>query len=280
MVVYEFEMVERFLDNSVFLDIPTKFLYLAQCYCLAMFALKLILKNVQKLDVSLAYVRSVIVEQKGLAAMLMATQVALDMFEGKDISYLVNDDVLGDKTHINPPVFFTKQLHAYVFGEKELFTETEASQERNTRAPSFTLFSAKEAIDDYTRTLWQCIEKRVKLTDLSDSACVFSEAPAETIFSIYSRVTQGREALSISNAVALTRIAAHGPPVATKYAEELTKLAMASYQSKYGARFCTNLWVKGATSTTVKKKVQKKVWEWCARMDFKVLYKSCFIFIG
>ena len=47
MVVYEFEMVERFLENSMYLDIPTKFVLLAQCHCLSMFALKIVLKNVQ-----------------------------------------------------------------------------------------------------------------------------------------------------------------------------------------------------------------------------------------
>ena len=52
MVVYEFEMVERFLENSMYLDTPTKFLLLAQCHCLSMVALKIVLKNVQSIDVS------------------------------------------------------------------------------------------------------------------------------------------------------------------------------------------------------------------------------------
>ena len=51
MVVYEFEMVERFLENSMYLDIPTKFLLLAQYHCLSMFALKIVLKNFQSIDV-------------------------------------------------------------------------------------------------------------------------------------------------------------------------------------------------------------------------------------
>ena len=45
MVVYEFEMVERFLENSIYLDIPTKYLLVAKCHCLAMFALNIVFKK-------------------------------------------------------------------------------------------------------------------------------------------------------------------------------------------------------------------------------------------
>ena len=48
MVVYEFEMIERFLENSTFLDIPIKYMLLAKCQCLVMFALKIILKKCAK----------------------------------------------------------------------------------------------------------------------------------------------------------------------------------------------------------------------------------------
>ena len=52
MVAYEFEMLERFLENSIYLDIPMKFLLLAQSLCLVMFALKIVLRNVQRTDLS------------------------------------------------------------------------------------------------------------------------------------------------------------------------------------------------------------------------------------
>ena len=38
MVVYEWDMLERFLENSKYFDIPSKFIILAQVYCLAMYA--------------------------------------------------------------------------------------------------------------------------------------------------------------------------------------------------------------------------------------------------
>ena len=48
MVVYEFDMTNRFLENSVYLDIPLKYLPLAQCHCLVIYTLKLILKTVHE----------------------------------------------------------------------------------------------------------------------------------------------------------------------------------------------------------------------------------------
>ena len=65
MVAYEFEMILRFLENSVFLDIPDKFLLLAKCQCLVMFSLKIILKNVQRMDITPTYVNSVVVGEIG-----------------------------------------------------------------------------------------------------------------------------------------------------------------------------------------------------------------------
>ena len=84
--------------------------------------------------------------------------------------------------------------------------------------------------------LWRAIKKRVANTDFSVSPCAFSEAPAESIFSTYGRVTEGRESMTITNAVALTRFACHGPPVATPEAKALSEEALESYDSLYGAR--------------------------------------------
>ena len=66
--------------------------------------------------------------------------------------------------------------------------------------------------------------------------------------------------MSISNAVGLTRIALHGPPIATKAAKTLTEEALDRYPSKYKARFCTHMWFKGATSKVIKK-VQAREWD-------------------
>ena len=85
-------------------------------------------------------------------------------------------------------------------------------------------------MDSYTELLWEAIKNRLVYTDLSASPCAFSEAPAEDIFSIYERICKGRESLTIEHLVALTRLAAHGPPVSTKEAEDLAQAALANFQ--------------------------------------------------
>ena len=57
MVVYEIEMVERFLENALHLDILSTFLILAKSCLLTMFTLKISLKYVQKLDVTFEYIK-------------------------------------------------------------------------------------------------------------------------------------------------------------------------------------------------------------------------------
>ena len=126
MVVYEFEMVERFLENSIDLDIPTKYLLVAKCHCLAMFALKIVLKNVQKVDVSCDYIDNVIVKERGMQAMLLATRVAQDMFTGIKPDFLCTDEQVMENTNIRhekSPVF-SKELFQYLENKKELFSCT------------------------------------------------------------------------------------------------------------------------------------------------------------
>ena len=113
----------------------------------------------------------------------------------------------------------------------------------------------------YIEDLWKAIKARTAFTDLSESPCAFTEAPAEGIFSIYNRVITGREGLSIGNAVSLTRVALHGPPPATPDSASLAEAAMKNYQSKYGERYCTLMWRPGITSRTVQK-VESKPWDW------------------
>ena len=64
---------------------------MAKCHCLVMFALKIILKNVQRIDITPAYINSVLVQEdrKGKEAMKLANKVAVDIYLKKDVSYLV-----------------------------------------------------------------------------------------------------------------------------------------------------------------------------------------------
>ena len=155
MVVYKFEMVERFLENSVHLDVPLKYLLLTKCHCLSMFALKIILKNVQMADVECSYVDEVVVKQSGKDAMILATQVAFDVFSGNPIDYLKTDEENIKKTNVSHPKSdpFALELFNYITNKEDLFTNTEKPHEKVTRAVNFSIQEAKKTCDDYINVL-------------------------------------------------------------------------------------------------------------------------------
>ena len=105
------------------------------------------------------------------------------------------------------------------------------------------------------------MKARCKYTDLSDKPCAFSEAPAEGIFSVYGQMAMSLKVGKNDNAVRLTRVVLHGPPPATEQSANLSKEALDNFPSKFGERFCTLQWIKGMTSCTVKKVLEKK-WDW------------------
>ena len=267
MVVYEFDMLERFLENKIYFDYPHKTLTLAKMYCLVMFALKIILKCVQKTNISKEYVKSVIINEHGKDAMKLASQVAVDIYNEQSITYLLDEDhKKGNVNEIVTKIGFAHDLYNYIEKKEDLFKkEGEEPRERVTRQAvehEFTIDQAKQIVDTYTDSLWSAIKQRLQSADLSDqSGCAFSEAPAENVFSVYSRVTDGRPCLKLAHAVSLVRVAMHGPPPSTEDGKELAADALANYQSHLGERFCTQMWYKGKTSKTIQN-LQKKEWKW------------------
>ena len=266
MVVYEFDMVECFLDNALYFDIPLRFHLIAQCLLLVMFALKIILKHVQKTYVTYNYLSSVVVGAVGKNAMELALKVAVDIYNEKSIEYLLGDDESLSQTDIcNFPSesgqkkSFAKELYQYSQLKMDNLKKMEEPYDRHTRQELYTFDSAKIAEEKYIHNFWQAVAKRIDSTDLTNSPCAYSKAPAEGIISIYERVSTGRETLN--NIVGLTRVAAHGPPAGTEAAAELSKHALSHYQSRYGERFCTSFWKPGFTSNTIAK-LKAKNWEW------------------
>ena len=50
-----------------------------------------------------------------------------------------------------------------------------------------------------------------------------------SVFSVYGNVLEGRERLTVTNSVMLTRVTLHGPPSATEESATLAKEAMDNY---------------------------------------------------
>ena len=96
-----------------------------------------------------------------------------------------------EETHISHEKShaFSKELSKYLEAKGDLFKCTEAPYDRNTRAQTMSIVEARQACDDYI-----LVE-----TDFPVSPCSFSEAPAESIFSTYERVTKGRESIVHDN---------------------------------------------------------------------------------
>lgn len=191
--------------------------------------------------------------------MKLASQAAEDFNNGISIEYLKTWDDTTDIV-ISRTKCFSQKLFEYITEHDELFSKEEA-HDRVTRSEPFTVEEARVVSDRYTDLLWTAVNKRLEFTDMSDTPCAFSEAPAEGIFSIYSRVSQGRASATIQHLTGLTRVAAHGPPVATEAAVSLAADALKNFKSKFGERFCTRSWGRGKTSTTIGSLKAKK-WDW------------------
>ena len=221
---------------------------------------------VQKTTVSKDYVNLVVKEGKGKLAMKLASEVAAKVFVGESGDFL-QDINLEDNNNKDVTEFLhiARDLHKYVTEKRELLQINEPSRERVMRQQSFDKFTVDDAVkivDLYTDSLWEAVEKRLQYAGLDDqSSCAYSEAPAEGVFSVYGRVTQGRERMTLSHALSLTRVSMHGPPPSTPEAAELAGEALRHYKSRLGERFCTLLWFKGKTSTTISK-LKQAPWKW------------------
>ena len=65
MCLYEYDMVIRFLENREYFDSQGNIVILAIIYCIVMFCLKIILRQVQKTSVTTKYVSNVVTSVGG-----------------------------------------------------------------------------------------------------------------------------------------------------------------------------------------------------------------------
>ena len=112
--------------------------------------------------------------------------------------------------------------------------------------------TAKFNIVYYINKIWVNIDSIFEYTDTSFCSS-FSEAPAESVFSIYENVISGREKLSVKRATSLVRLFMEGPGIATIASLDLSKRSLKrhSSESHLGECFCGKKWIPGVTSKTV-----------------------------
>ena len=119
--------------------------------------------------------------------MQLACQVADDLYSGNGTSVLDTPNKDADICY-DREVTFNDVLKSYLEKKKDLYKKQEEPNERVTRSVEFSIIDAKQASELYITQLWKAVRERCKFTDISDSPCSFSEAPAEGIFSVNGHV--------------------------------------------------------------------------------------------
>ena len=84
---------------------------------------------------------------------------------------------------------------------------------------------------NYINLLYEKIKSRMEYSDL-DGPSSWSEAPAESIFSVYKAALDGRKSLSVINTVSICRLMHDGPRPATVKAEQLVNKAAEMWKAR------------------------------------------------
>lgn len=254
MCLYEWDMVDRFLLNAKFFQIPHDILSAAKIYCIVLFCLKIILKIVQKVDTSYNFLEKFIFNMNeynyGMKFMKIGLETAQEAYHGKPFNSI--ELALIEFSQDKHMTFLLKDLKKYVTNNTEKFLKESEPVIRNTRSNQQGDTSLGiAAVTNYIGNLWIEVQSRLKYTDCSDGATSFSEAPAESIFSYYERVRKGRESLTIARSNMLVRIQLEGPKVATQMSKELSKESLKRQKSHLKERFTTKHWKPSMVSKTI-----------------------------
>ena len=219
MCLYEWDMLDRFLTNAKYFEIPHDILSTAKMYCIVMFCLKLILKIVQKVDTSYDFMEKFVLNKVdsnyGKKFMKVGLSSAEEAYNCQQLDSL--ESALEKYSHDKHMTSLLLHLKKYLTDNKEKIYKEADPNIRHTRSNQQGNVSlGKEAVDSYIENLWFEVQCRLNYSDCSDGATSFSEAPAESIFSYYERIRKGRESLSLDRSNSLVRIALEGPSAATE----------------------------------------------------------------
>ena len=119
-----------------------------------------------------------------------------------------------------------------------------------------TIDVIENELERFIEQFWVEFGARRARTDLdNDETGCFSEAPCETYFSMFDRVTHFRPSLNFENVIRLIRIMMEGPEVGTEASHDLIRQAMVNYRSisHLGERYTTMRWGPGVISRTVRR---------------------------
>ena len=275
MSVYEFDQTFRFLECKIYWDVPWSYEVLAQLYCHVLFALRIMLRKVQKTDISASYVKRVFRPHDGLSpdgktAMKLALSAALDVAHGRSILYLMNanrnpnSDILDS----NDGRTFSSELFEFIRENHSFLSVTELQNPRpRTRGQRQTsLNDLSNMVSTFIDKFWSCVEARMVHTNTDCELTSFSEAPAETFFSKWQFVIDHRPSLLVKHVIGLCRIMLEGPDPGTQVSHDITRKALTLWDSHLGERYTTKEWTGGISKGVAD--CQNKHWKFAAHTDF------------
>ena len=163
-------------------------------------------KNCTKVDTSYGFIEKFVLNSEdydyGKKFMEVGLSSAEESYNDQPLDSLENALIrYADDKHMTA---LLHNLKKYLNENKDNFTKETNPIIRDTRSnQQGNISSSKEAVVAYIKNLWVDVQSRLKYSDCTDGATSFSEAPAESIFSYYERVREGRESLSLDRSTHL-----------------------------------------------------------------------------
>ena len=243
MVNYEYDQLLRFCECSAWWDLPNWVDILSRLYVPVTYVLKVILSKAQSTKVKTEWILRVLCGDSpdGLHAMKCAVSVAKAAIEGNDYSHLIDNmpDIL--KTTPDEDNVFQSHFRKWFSKNKDLFVIDRLGDAITRNELNCSIDGMTNHVLAYTDKLFEEIADRMQHSD-TDGTTSWSEAPAESIFSVFKMVLHGRESLSVGHTVALCRLITNGPRPGTVEAEKLMNQAAEKWKSHNGLEFTTQNW--------------------------------------
>lgn len=194
--------------------------------------------------------------------MNLCLRVARDVLRGNGISYLTRDPQVDIVSNDPLDIKFVEAILNLwaTMGDKVIASHLVHPNPLTRNEAQITLNVIEGELERFIEQFW--VELRRVRTDIdNDETGCFSEAPCETFFSVFDRVTHFRPSLKVENVIRLIRIMMVGPEVGTEASHDLMAAAMQNYRtiSHLGERYITMTWGPGIISKTVRKIIQR-VW--------------------
>ena len=274
MVNFEYDQIMRFIECSIWWEVPNWVEILTRLYVMSTYSLKIMLSKIQSTKVKTEYVKRVFQKENsdGKVVMKLAVKLseALLLKEGNNTSTNSIHIMRKTRSHSNvnsessddsakkieeiiesfPDVLstskkdtniFTTEIRKWLRKNKDIYKLGHLSEPITRRESRTNIESLVTMLNFFIDKLWEGITARFIHSDLEANSC-WSEAPAESIFSVYKLAITGRQSLTLSHITSLCRLITDGPNPGTVAAENLITKAAAKYQAYKGLNFQTKNW--------------------------------------